>query len=108
MKLVYKFIKNYLPNYFDDYVLPASKIHNYSSRFASEYNWVAVIRCCSKTLSQQFTKIEGHRLWKSLPEETKKNYHLNNKVLLNNLKKILLKTMFSFRRTRKRKFTYSI
>ena len=70
LKFVYKFIKNYLPECFDNYFLPASKIHNYSTRFASEYNWVAVLRC-SKTLSQRSIKIEGHRLWNGLPEEIK-------------------------------------
>ena len=52
LKFVYKFIINYLLKCFNNYFLPDSKIHNYSARFTSEYNWVAVMSC-SKTLSQQ-------------------------------------------------------
>ena len=37
LKFVYKFIKNYLPKCYN-YFLPTSKIHNYSTRYASEYN----------------------------------------------------------------------
>ena len=61
LKFVYKFIKNYLPKCFNNYFLRASKICNYSNRFASEHNWVSAMRC-SKTLSQQSIKIKGHRL----------------------------------------------
>ena len=64
-------------------------IRNYSARFAPEYNWVAVMRC-NKTLSQRSIKIEGHRLWNSLPEEIKIKYYLNNKMFFNKLKKFLI------------------
>ena len=36
LKFVYKFTKNYLPKCFGNYFLPASKIYNYSTKFASE------------------------------------------------------------------------
>ena len=90
LKFVYELIKNYLPKWFHNYFLPASNIHNYLTRFASEYNWVTVMRC-SKTLSLGLIKIKGRRVWNSLPEEIKNKYHLNNKVLFNKLKKILIK-----------------
>ena len=60
LNFVYKFIKNHFPKCFYNYFLPASKIHNYSAKFTSEYNWVAILRC-SKTLSQQSKKIEGDK-----------------------------------------------
>ena len=68
------------------YFLPALENHTYSTRFASEYNWVAVM-CSNITVSQRSKIIEGHRLWNSLPEKTK---HLNNKVFFNKLKKFLI------------------
>ena len=89
LKFVYEFIKNYLPKCFDNYFLPASKIHNYSTRFASEYNWVAVMRS-NGTLSQRSIKIEDHRLRNSVPEEIKNKNHSNNKVIFNKLKKFLI------------------
>ena len=64
------------------------KIHNYSTRFASEYNWVAVIRC-SKSLFQRSIRIGGHRLWNNLLE-IKNRYNLNSKVFFNKLKKVLI------------------
>ena len=51
-KFVYKLIKNHLLRCFDNYFLPASKIYDCSTRFAFEYNWIAVMRC-NKTLSQR-------------------------------------------------------
>ena len=55
LKFAYKFIKNYLPKCFDKNFLRASKIHSYLTKFASKYNWVAVMRC-SKTLSWRSKK----------------------------------------------------
>ena len=45
LKFVYKFIENYLRKCLSNYFSPASKIHHYSTRFASEHNWVAAMRC---------------------------------------------------------------
>ena len=94
LKFVSKFIKDYLSKCFDNYFLFALKIHNYSTRFASEYDWIAVMRC-SKSLFQRSIRIGGHRLWNNLME-IKTTYNLNGKLFFNKLKKVLFENNVLF------------
>ena len=53
---------------------------------------------CDKTLSQKLIKIEGHRLWKNLPEEIKNKYYINNRLFFNKLKKFLIENNVLFQK----------
>ena len=76
LKFVYKYKKKILPKCFDKYYLPASQIHDYSTRFALDHNWAAA-PLFHKNITQRSIKFEGYKIWNNLPDEIKNKFYLS-------------------------------
>jgi len=66
---VFNFKTKTIPKCFDQYVQPASQMHNYQTRFVSNNN-LAVTKY-NKTITQRSIRHTGGKLWYEMPDEIK-------------------------------------
>ena len=79
-----KYRSKILPPCCNEYFRQAAQVHDYSTGFSSDGNWVSMH--CSKALTQRSIRYVGCNIWNNLETDTKGNSQISFNVFVKKLK----------------------